>query len=348
MIHCGSPPARRPSWLVISMARAEQVKALIRSHALSDHERFYAVALQVAAKAAKSGHDTYANELRTLVEKFRDQSASPIANQPIPVVKPRGELSGVLHADYPKIRLSTMSLDNEVSSQLKRVLREQRQRDRLREYSLQPMRKLLLAGPPGTGKTMTASALAGELHLPLFSVRLDGLLTKFMGETAAKLRLIFDAIAEHRGVYLFDEFDALGGQRHTGNDVGEIRRVVNSFLQFLEQDTSDSLIIAATNFPEILDHALFRRFDVYLDYTLPTPDLALKVLKNRLTFLDTQNIQWNALQDAVQGLSHAELTQACIQAAKDAILDSESSVSHQSLKAALQDRQRMRRLNVPS
>lgn len=330
------------------MARAEQVKALIRSHASSDHERFYAVALQVAAKAAKSGHDTYAKELRALVEKFREEPASSVTNHPIPVVKPRGELSGILHVDYPKIRLSTMSFDDKISSQLTRVLREQRQRDRLREYGLQPMRKLLLAGPPGTGKTMTASALAGELHLPLFSVRLDGLLTKYMGETAAKLRLIFDAIAEHRGVYLFDEFDALGSQRHTGNDVGEIRRVVNSFLQFLEQDMSDSLIVAATNFPKILDDALFRRFDAFLNYTLPTADLAIQVLRNRLAFLDTQNIQWDALQEAVHGLSHAELTQACIQAAKDTILDSKSSVSHKSLQNALQDRQRMRRLTMSS
>lgn len=103
---------------------------------------------------------------------------------------------------------------------------------------------------------MLATVLAGELGLPLFTIRLDSLMTKFMGETASKLRLLFDAITQTRGVYLFDEFDAIGSQRGLLNDVGEIRRILNSFLQLIEQDESDSLILAATNHPEILDHAL--------------------------------------------------------------------------------------------
>ena len=107
---------------------------------------------------------------------------------------------------------------------------------RILEHGLAPRRKLLLVGPPGTGKTLTASVLAGELGLPLLQVRLDGLITKFMGETAAKLRQIFDATGRTRGVYFFDEFDAIGSQRGLANDVGEIRRVLNSFLQMIEQD----------------------------------------------------------------------------------------------------------------
>ncbi len=108
---------------------------------------------------------------------------------------------------------------------------------------------------------MAASVLAGELGIPLFLVRLDSLITKFMGETAAKLRQVFDSITDMRGVYFFDEFDAIGSQRGLANDVGEIRRVLNSFLQMIENDQSNSLIVAATNHPEILDYALFRRFD---------------------------------------------------------------------------------------
>ena len=116
---------------------------------------------------------------------------------------------------------------------------------------------------------MTASVLAGELGLPLFQVRLDGLITKYLGETAAKLRQIFDATSRTRGVYFFDEFDAIGSQRGIPNDVGEIRRVLNSFLQMIEQDRSLSLVVAATNHPGILDSALFRRFDDMLHYELP-------------------------------------------------------------------------------
>jgi len=154
-----------------------------------------------------------------------------------------------------------MALDPPLHSRIKRVLLEQTQRDKIRHHGFAPMRKLLLIGPPGTGKTMTAAVLAGETALPLLTIQLDALITKYMGETAAKLRMVFDAIEQTRGVYLFDEFDALGGRRAERNDVGEIRRVLNSFLQFLERDESDSLVIAATNHPELLDRALFRRFD---------------------------------------------------------------------------------------
>ena len=170
---------------------------------------------------------------------------------------------------------------------------EQRQQQNLRDHGLQPRRKLLLVGPPGSGKTMTAAVLAGELHLPLFTIVLDGLITKFMGETAAKLRLVFDAMQATRGVYFFDEFDAIGARRGERQDVGEIRRVLNSFLQFLEQDESHGLIVAATNHPELLDKALFRRFDDVIEYSVPDAVLAEALLRARLDRFDTRGLAWS-------------------------------------------------------
>lgn len=187
---------------------------------------------------------------------------------------------------------------------------------------------------------MTAAALAGELGLPLFSIQLDGLITKYMGETAAKLRLVFDAIQSTRGVYLFDEFDALGGERGAKNDVGEIRRVLNSFLQFLEQDESDSLVIGATNHVGLLDRALFRRFDAALEYTLPTGAIAVCVMRARLGLLDTSGIDWDAAAQVASGLSHAEIAMACEQAAKNAILEHSTSVRDSELALALEERRR--------
>ena len=134
---------------------------------------------------------------------------------------------------------------------------------------------------------MTAAVLAGELGLPLFTIQLDGLITKYLGETAAKLRLIFDAIQQTRAIYLFDEFDALGGERAAQNEVGEIRRVLNSFLLFLEEDQSESIIVAATNHPKLLDSALFRRFESVIEFRLPSKEVAEKVLRSRLALLDT-------------------------------------------------------------
>ena len=192
----------------------------------------------------------------------------------VPLAQPKGELSAFLAARYSDIRLSSMVLTSELHDRLVRVLKEQRQQDRLRARALTPRRKLLLVGPPGSGKTMTAEAIAGELKLPLFTVLYDGLFGKLLGETAARLRLVFDAISLQRGVYFFDEFDAIGTQRSGPNDVGEIRRVLNSFLQFLENDDGPSLIIAATNHPELLDKALARRFDDVIVYALPNAEVA--------------------------------------------------------------------------
>lgn len=322
------------------MANAEQVKALIRSHAERDDGRFYAIAMQVAAQAARTGHGKFAQELRDLVDRAKSRQGGEPGRRvsPTPLAQPRGELAGLLVVTYPSTRLAQMALDRSVEAGLQRVLLEQRQRERLSQHGFSPLRKLLLVGPPGTGKTMTASALAGELGLPLFTLQLDGLITKFMGETAAKLRLVFEAVQQTRGVYLFDEFDALGAERNSANEVGEIRRVLNSFLQFLEQDSSESLILGATNHRTLLDRALFRRFDAVLEYRLPTHEIAIQVMKNRLALLDTSGIEWDRMASAAEHLSHAEIVQACEQAAKNAILEHTTSIPEPELAAALQER----------
>lgn len=320
------------------MATADQVKALIRSHAERDDARFFAIAMQVAAQAARIGHTKFAQELREIVDQAKARAQSSPRAKPVPMVQPRGELVGLLTAAYPKSRLADVALDDKVRSRINRVLVEQRQRGRIQEHGFAALRKLLLIGPPGTGKTMTAAVLAGELGLPLFTIQLDGLITKFMGETAAKLRLIFDTIQQTRAVYLFDEFDALGGERAARNDVGEIRRVLNSFLLFLEQDDSDSIIVAATNHPKLLDRALFRRFEAVIEYSLPTPATAEKVMRARLSLLDTSSIDWATVRKAAQGLSHGDLARACEDAAKNAILAHRKAVDTRELVDALSER----------
>jgi SpoVK/Ycf46/Vps4 family AAA+-type ATPase len=171
-----------------------------------------------------------------------------------------------------------MVLPDHLRDRLERVILEQRQAFRLRQHGLQPRRKLLLIGPPGAGKTMTAAAMAGELKLPLFSVLLDGLLTKFMGETASKLRAVFSAMVETRGVYFFDEFDAIGARRSSATMLAR-SAACSTLLQFLEEDDSEGLIVAATNHPELLDPALFRRFDDVIEYALPSADVAAPILE---------------------------------------------------------------------
>lgn len=320
------------------MATAEQVKALVRSHADGDDSQFYAVALQVAAKAAQNGQNNVAVELRDLVDAAKLRRDRHPELRPVPVVRPTGELAGLLSASFPEARLSDLSLEASVQQQLSRVLVEHRQQDRLAERGFTPLRKLLLVGPPGTGKTMTAAALAGEFHLPLFTIRLDGLITKFLGETAGKLRLVFDALDQTPGVYLFDEIDALAGERARDNDVGEIRRVLNSFLQFLEEEQTGSLLVAATNHPQLLDRALFRRFDAVIEYPLPSPPVIRTLIKNRLAMVKLGKVAWTTVEKAAAGLSHGEVTAAAERAAKDSILTGRDAVQSADLVAALHDR----------
>jgi SpoVK/Ycf46/Vps4 family AAA+-type ATPase len=235
-----------------------------------------------------------------------------------------------------------MVLASPVHAALAEVVRQYRQRDRLRHHGLTPKRKLLLIGPPGCGKTMTASALAGECNLPLMYVQLHSLITKYMGETAVKLHLVFDAMVNTRGVYLFDEFDAIGSTRAARNDVGEMRRILNSFLQFLERDDSESLVVAATNFVGMLDNALFRRFDDVIAYTLPNGGMIRALIENRLASFEIGHLVWPQVTRSARGLSHAEVTRACDDAAKAAVLSDSHEISTALLSQVLQIRRRMR------
>jgi len=282
--------------------------------------RFYRTALQLAASEARQGHGKLAQELRDTVDAVRSRRGSVAGARPIPLAQPRGDLGELVTASYPDLKLTDLVLSSAVAEPLKRVLRENRGQTKLREHGLHARRKLLLVGPPGTGKTMSARALAGELHLPLYLVRFDSLLTKFLGETAAKLRLVFDAMHPSRGVYLFDEFDAIGAQRALPN-AGEIRRILNSFLQFIELDESDSIIVAATNHAEILDHALVRRFDDVVTYQLPEAAEVEAILKRTLEPFRVDGADWVELARQGAGLSCAELVRACRDAAKDAVLE---------------------------
>ena len=317
------------------MASADQLKALLKSHLEGDNQRFYSVAMQVAAHEAKLGHGELAEELRGLIDEAKIRAGTA---QPTPISRPRGELAGLLSVSYPKSRLSDMVLNEGLAQQIQRVIREQRHAARILAHGLSPRRKLLLVGPPGTGKTMTASVLGGELGIPLFQVRLDGLLTKFMGETAAKLRQIFDATEQTRGVYFFDEFDAIGSQRGLANDVGEIRRVLNSFLQMIEQDQSHSLIVAATNHAEILDHALFRRFDDVLHYELPGEAQITALLRTRLLRYAAKGVSWKRLIESAIGLSYAELSRAADEVLKSALMQHREQVGEAEIRDTLNER----------
>lgn len=311
------------------MAKADYIISLIKTHYSNELERFTTIALQIAAHEAKLGHTLVANEIKSIVDKAKETKNKTKAFAP--------ELQGLILENVPAVKLSDIITSEDIKSKIGRIVSEFIQRDKLRKHDLENRRKILLSGPPGTGKTLTASIIANELNLPLFTILMDKMVTKYMGETSAKLRQVFDLIEQRQGVYLFDEFDAIGGERSKDNDVGEMRRVLNSFLQFIERDNSDSLIIAITNNKALLDQALFRRFDDVILYHLPDENEKLALLKNRLAQF-SKKLKFDDMLPNINGLSHAEISLACIDAIKETVLNEKLQMSNQLILKAIKDR----------
>ena len=314
------------------MATAEQIKSLIRSHLSENREQFFTLALQIAAHEARQGHSVLAQEIREMVDRTRRSWADK------KIVTFPANLTGLILSEESAQPMHSIVVNDLLKQRIERIILEFRQQSILKRHGMSHRRKILLSGLPGTGKTMTARVLATALKQPLHIIQMDKLVTKFMGETGAKLRQIFDRMSEFNGVYLFDEFDAIGGERDLGNDVGEMRRVLNAFLQLIENDHTDNLIVAATNNPRLLDRALFRRFDDVLHYQLPGQEERERLIANLTgSFLGKQFPLKKAAMEG-EGLSHSEIDYACRDANKQTILNKRNRVTYKSFKDLLEER----------
>jgi AAA+ superfamily predicted ATPase len=312
------------------MATNEQVKLLVKSHFESE-DRFRTTVLQIAASEASKGKANFARELKIILDSEK-------AKQTKNGLFKSHSFSELIYSSLPEQKLSELVTSDSTRNKIKRIIKEFKNQEKIKSHGLDNRRKILLVGNPGTGKTMTAAILAKELQLPLCTIMMDKMVTKYMGETSAKLRQIFDDISNCQGVYLFDEFDTIGGERSMDNDVGEIRRVLNTFLQLIEKDNSSSIIVSATNNPKLLDQALFRRFDDIIEYNVPDIEQILQLITNRLGVFKLENENYEAAANNLIGMSHAEIVQICNDAIKDAILNDEESVSSINLNKLVGER----------
>lgn len=313
------------------MATAEQVKSLVKAYVERNDDYFKTVVLQIAAHEAKVGHDKVARELKQQVDKITKNRTKIIQ---LSTTNP------LFHMTFPSSKISELVTSDEIYDKIARILNEYRNKNKLYSFGLANRRKILLEGLPGTGKTMTASIIASELSLPLYVVQMDKLVSKFMGETSVKLRQVFDHVYSETGVYLFDEFDAIAADRNLDNEVGEMKRILNSLLQFIEQDNSQSIIIAATNNKRLLDQALFRRFDDILHYDLPNEKEIKLLLENRLFSYDSRIIINSAPVESAKGLSQAEIVRVCDDVIKTSILNN-SEITSEQIILLLEERHKM-------
>lgn len=325
--------------------RTDILKRLVQAHADGDDASFRKAAIQLAASEGNAGHTRVAEELRAIIARLPPLSADAKgtfgrsareAAIAVDIAQPRGELAGLLTGGYRQERLRDIVLDTETREALERLLQENRRRAELDGWGVGPSRKVLFYGPPGCGKTLAAAVIAGELGLPLMTVRFDGLFSRYLGATAGHLKVIFDEMPRHPAVYLFDEFDAVAKSRGDAQEVGEVRRVVTSFLQLMDADRSGSIIIAATNFESLLDRAVFRRFDTILPFALPGMPQLTQLIAMRLAALALSHHDARFWAMQALGMSFADAARACDDAIRSMLLEQRTELSYEHLASGFQ------------
>lgn len=316
------------------MANGKVLRQLIKAGATGDVAAFRRVSEVIIEEERQKQHHLLANDLEhILYGDHAIQTSRVPAAPPVPVDKERG--LPLLDIRQPSRSLDEIVLPESSSDAVEEILEENRRADVLRTYGMKAISKVIF-GPPGCGKTLAAEVVACELDMPLAIVRLDTLVSSYLGETAANLRQIFDFISQYPMVVLFDEFDAIGKERGDSGDHGELRRVVNAVLQMMDAYQGKSLILAATNHEHILDSAIWRRFDDAIEFPLPDKHQLSELMKLKLRGIRRQfELEDDEVLSLFLGKSGADLERIVRRAIKRMILRSQEFLTLKDLKNAL-------------
>jgi SpoVK/Ycf46/Vps4 family AAA+-type ATPase len=247
------------------MARSDLLLSLVRAGAKGDTSLFRRTVEAIVAEERSKQHHVLADRL---MDCFQQNGQQP-GHRPLSLDSQTGQLFVEMN---PQVCMDDLILPDPVLQACKELIEEHHRSDLLRSYHLEPRHKVLLAGPPGNGKTSLAEGLAHALMVPLIAIRYEGVIGSFLGETASRLRKLFDYARNRQCVLFFDEFDTLGKERGDPHDTGEIKRVVSSLLLQIDDLPSHVVVVTATNHRELLDRAVWRRFQLRLD--LPAPSKA--------------------------------------------------------------------------
>jgi ATP-dependent 26S proteasome regulatory subunit len=319
--------------------KAELLKRCVRAMAEVESRDLSPLCESVIREEQQLGHGVLAAQLeRTLVDARARRQVDETA-------KPRQLASRFAvreTADEQLVRLEpvqarhTMILEESVEDRFKRIEREYAARERLARHGLKHTRRILLYGPPGCGKTLGAERLAWNTGLPLVKVHFDTLISSYFGESATSLRKVFEIAHREPCILFLDECDYIAKKRGDGRDVGEVSRIANTLLQLLEDYDAPGLLLAATNLDEMLDQAIFRRFDDVFCLPLPGKSQIAELLALTLSSIPIdRHIYWAKLADELTGMSAATVVQLAQDAAKHVILDGGEIVRHEDLQKAI-------------
>lgn len=321
------------------MTAGNAVRKLVMAHAKGDDQLFQTTATDFIVEERRKKHHILADDLERILSngtapsKVETLTVLRQSGAELPRDKERGSL--LLELFEPVYSLGEMIVDVRTRAALERVIQEQRRKDLLASYGLNPVRKILFCGPPGCGKTMAAEALAKELYLPLVLVRFDAVISSYLGETAANLRRVFDFATSRPMVILFDEFDAIGKKRDDVEEHGELKRVVNAFLQMLDSFRGPAITIAATNHEKLLDSALWRRFDEVVMFQPPNESEIAELLERYLRQIGTEGVDLRVSASTLLGSSHADVKRVAEDAIKFCLLSDSRRVSEGLLNQAI-------------
>ena len=321
------------------MTSSELIKELFLSFRSKDENSFLAAAKEYIEREKRKKHNIVVKELEKALysANISNRSFSERrfkTSQPVPRDSEKG--FPLLQIKHFNEDFDSLILNVETKAQLSQIIREFKDSDILSTYNLNYKKKILLCGKPGTGKTFSAQIMSSILNIPLIYVRFDSIISSYLGETAANLRKVFDYIENGIWIVLFDEFDIIGKNRDDIHEHGEIKRVVNNFLQMLDNYNSESILFAATNHHNLLDPAIWRRFDDVIHYELPDLSTRTALFERYLSPMKREkNLDLNKAAKQTSGFSPADIKMITEEAIKLAIIDSRDRLSSKDLTTAV-------------
>jgi AAA+ superfamily predicted ATPase len=286
------------------MARADLLVDLVKAGSRGDRTTFVRLVESMASEEREKNHSLLADRL------VQGLAVNGKERRPFGLVSSDEKVGDLLHEIVPHRTLESLLLPKTVRASCQELVEEHHRADLLRTYNLEPRHRLLLAGPPGNGKTTLAETMADALMVPLFVVRYEAVIGSFLGETSQRLRRIFEHVASRRCVLFFDEFDTVGKERGDTHETGEIKRVVSTLLMQVDALPSHVVTVVASNHPELLDRAVWRRFQVRLELPSPTQALLEEWFRRFQARLDQPlGFTPRSLAMRLKGLSFAEAEQ---------------------------------------